>query len=112
MMTMTQTSRLLAWVIAGLIVVGILLYFFGPVDMRTDEIIVVSLVILGLLGFLVWLRWRASLAALARRKSNPAFIGPSRRTATTGVGTDASMPQLLVGTGRVKGSAKTYRRAF
>jgi hypothetical protein len=58
MMTMTQTSRLLAWVIAGLIVVGILLYFFGPVDMRTDEIIVVSLAILGLLGFLVWLRWR------------------------------------------------------
>jgi hypothetical protein len=27
MMTMTQTSRLLAWVIAGLIVVGILLFF-------------------------------------------------------------------------------------
>ena len=58
MMTMTQTSRLLAWVIAGLIVVGILLYFFGPVEMRTDEIIVVSLVILGLICFLVWLRWR------------------------------------------------------
>jgi len=57
-MTMTQTTRLLAWVIAGLIVVGILLYFFGPVEMRTDEIIVVSLVILTLICFLVWLRWR------------------------------------------------------
>ena len=51
MMTTTQTTRLLAWVIAGLIVVGILLYFFGPVEMRTDEIIVVSLVILGLVSF-------------------------------------------------------------
>jgi hypothetical protein len=58
MMTTTQTGRLVVWVIAGLIVVGILLYFFGPVEMRTDEIIVVSLVILGLICFLVWLRWR------------------------------------------------------
>jgi hypothetical protein len=58
MMTMTQTARLLVWVIAGLIVVGILLYFFGPVEMRTDEIIVVSFVILGLICFQVWLRWR------------------------------------------------------
>ena len=60
MMTVTQTTRLLAWVIAGLIVVGILLYFFGPVEMRTDEIIVVSLVILTLICFLVWLRWRGA----------------------------------------------------
>lgn len=58
MMTTTQTARLVVWVIAGLIVVGILLYFFGPMEMRTDEIIVVSLVILGLICFLVWLRWR------------------------------------------------------
>jgi hypothetical protein len=58
MMTTTQTTRLLAWVIAGLIVVGILLYFFGPVEMRTEEIIAVSLIILGLICFLVWLRWR------------------------------------------------------
>ena len=29
MMTVTQTTRLIAWVIAGLIVVGILLYSFG-----------------------------------------------------------------------------------
>jgi hypothetical protein len=59
MMTTTQTTRLLAWVIAGLIVIGILLYFFGPVEMRTDEIIAVSLVILGLICFLVWLHWRS-----------------------------------------------------
>jgi hypothetical protein len=58
MMTTTQTTRLLAWVIAGLIVVGILLYFFGPVEMRTEEIIAVSLIILGLICFLVWLRGR------------------------------------------------------
>jgi len=58
MMTTTQTGRLVVWVIAGLVVVGVLLYFFGPVEMRTDEIIVVSLVILGLICFLVWLRWR------------------------------------------------------
>ena len=58
MMTMTQTSRLLAWVIAGLIAVGILFYFFGPVELRTDELIVISLLILSLICFLVWLRWR------------------------------------------------------
>lgn len=58
MMTVTRATRLLAWVIASLIVVGILLYFFGPMEMRTDEIIVISLVILGLMCFLVWLRWR------------------------------------------------------
>ena len=58
MMTTTQATRLLAWVVAGLIVVRILLYFFGPTEMRTDEIIAISLVILGLVCFLVWLRWR------------------------------------------------------
>ena len=42
MMTVTRATRLLAWVIASLIVVGILLYFFGPMEMRTDEIIVIS----------------------------------------------------------------------
>ena len=64
MMTTTQTTRLLAWVIAGLIVVGILLYFFGPVEMRTEEIIAVSLIILGLICFLVWLRGRGHASML------------------------------------------------
>jgi len=30
MMTVTQTTRLLAWVIVGLIALAILLYLFGP----------------------------------------------------------------------------------
>ena len=29
-MSVTQATRLLGWVIAGLILLGILLYFFGP----------------------------------------------------------------------------------
>jgi hypothetical protein len=40
MMTVTQTTRLIAWVIAGLIVVRILLYSFGPTALRNDELIV------------------------------------------------------------------------
>ena len=40
-MTVTQTTRLIAWVIAGLIVVGILLYSFGPTALRNDELIVI-----------------------------------------------------------------------
>jgi hypothetical protein len=58
MMTVTQTTRLLAWVIVGLIVLGILLYLFGPAALRTDELIVISLLIIGLIWFQVWLRRR------------------------------------------------------
>ena len=39
-MTVAQTARLLRWVIAGLILLGVLLYFFGPTALRTDEAIV------------------------------------------------------------------------
>jgi hypothetical protein len=56
MMTMTQITRLMAWMITGLIVLGILLYFFGPAALRTDEIIIVGVLILGLIWFQVWLR--------------------------------------------------------
>jgi hypothetical protein len=59
MMTVTQTSRLLAWVIVGLIVLGILLYLFGPAALRTDELIVIGFLIIGLIWFQVWLRRRA-----------------------------------------------------
>ena len=59
MMTVTQTSRLLAWVIVGLIVLGILLYLFGPAALRTDELIVIGLLIIALIWFQVWLRRRA-----------------------------------------------------
>jgi cytochrome b len=56
MMTVTQTTRLLAWVIVGLILLGILLYLFGPAALRTDELIVIGLLIIGLIWFQVWLR--------------------------------------------------------
>jgi hypothetical protein len=58
MMTVTQTPRLLAWVIVGLIVLGILLYLFGAAALRTDELIVIGLLIIGLIWFQVWLRRR------------------------------------------------------
>jgi hypothetical protein len=58
MMTVMQTTRLLSWVIAGLVVFGILLYFFGPTALRTDEIIIIGLLIIGLIWFQVWLRRR------------------------------------------------------
>jgi hypothetical protein len=55
MMTVAQTSRLLPWTIAGLIVLGILLHFFGPAELETDELIIIGLLILVLIGFRVWL---------------------------------------------------------
>ena len=55
-MTVTQTGRLIPWTIVGLIVLGILLHFFGPAELETDELIVLGLLILALIGFWVWLR--------------------------------------------------------
>ena len=57
-MTVTQTTRLLAWVTVGLIVLGIVLYLFGPAALRTDELIIIGLLIIGLIWFQVWLRRR------------------------------------------------------
>jgi hypothetical protein len=56
MMTLTQATRLIPGVIAGLIVLGVLLYLFGPAALRTDELIVLGLLIVGLIWFQVWLR--------------------------------------------------------
>ena len=56
MLTVVQTARLLRWVIAGFILLGVLLYIFGPAALRTDEVIVVSLMIAGLIWLEVWLR--------------------------------------------------------
>jgi hypothetical protein len=53
-----QTTRLIVWVIVGLIVLGILLYLFGPAALRDDELIVIGLLIIGLIWFQVWLRRR------------------------------------------------------
>jgi hypothetical protein len=58
MMTVAQTTRLIAWVIVGLIGLGVLLYFFGPAALRTDEIVIIGVLILGLIWFQVWLRRR------------------------------------------------------
>jgi hypothetical protein len=56
MITVTETARLLRWVIAGLILLGVLLYIFGPTALRTDEMIIVGLMIAGLIWLDVWLR--------------------------------------------------------
>jgi len=56
MMTVTETARLLRWVIAGLILLGVLLYIFGPAALRTDEVIVIGLMIAGLLWLDIWVR--------------------------------------------------------
>jgi len=55
-MTVEQTSHLIDLAIAGLIVIGGLFYFFGPVALRTDDVIAVGLVILALIGFRIGLR--------------------------------------------------------
>ena len=55
-MTVKQTSRLIDWAIAGLIVLGVLLHFFGPAELETDELIVIVLLILVLIVFRFWLR--------------------------------------------------------
>jgi hypothetical protein len=55
-MTVAQSARLLRWVIAGLILLGVLLYFFGPAVLRTDEVIVVGLMIVALIWLQVRLR--------------------------------------------------------
>ena len=55
-MTVKQTSRLIDWAIVGLIVLGVLLHFFGPAELETDELIVIVLLILVLIVFRFWLR--------------------------------------------------------
>ena len=55
-MTVEQTSHLIDLAIAGLIVIGGLFYFFGPVALRTDDVIAVGLVILALIVFRIGLR--------------------------------------------------------
>jgi hypothetical protein len=56
MMSVEQTSHLIDWAIVGLILIGGLFYFFGPVALRTDDVIAVGLVILALIGFRIGLR--------------------------------------------------------
>jgi hypothetical protein len=51
-----QTNHLIDWAIAGLIVIGGLFYFFGPVVLRTDDVIAVGFAILALIGIRLGLR--------------------------------------------------------
>jgi len=44
---MMQTSRLIIWVIVGLVVLANLLYWFGPATLRTEELVVIGLLIIG-----------------------------------------------------------------
>jgi hypothetical protein len=60
MMTVTQTTPLFPWVIVGLIVLGILSCLFGPAALRTDELVIIGLLIVGLASFRVWLRRRGA----------------------------------------------------
>ena len=57
---MMQTTRLIIWVIVGLALLANLLYWFGPATLRTEELVVIGLLIAGLISFQVWLRRRGA----------------------------------------------------
>jgi hypothetical protein len=57
---MIQTSRLIVWAIVGLVVLANVLYWFAPATMRTEELVVIGLLIVGLIWFQVWLRRRGA----------------------------------------------------
>ena len=59
MITAAQTRRLVLWTVVALIIVALLLHFFGPAELETDELIVIAAVIFALIGFRVWLRRNA-----------------------------------------------------
>jgi hypothetical protein len=60
MITTVQTIRLITWAIVGLVVLANLLYWLGPATLRTEELLVIGLLILGLISFQVWLRRRGA----------------------------------------------------
>jgi hypothetical protein len=60
MLTRMQTTRLITCVIVGLVVFANLLYWFGPATLRTEELVVIGLSIIGLISFQVWLRRRGA----------------------------------------------------
>ena len=56
MMTVTQFTRLLGWVIVGLMLVVISLRLLGMGT--TEELTVIDVALLGLIFVFIWLRWR------------------------------------------------------
>jgi hypothetical protein len=60
MMTKMQTTRLITWVIVGLVVLANLLYWFAPATPRSEELVVIGLLIIVLISFQVWLRRRGA----------------------------------------------------
>ncbi len=60
MTTTVQTTRWITWVIVGLVVLANLLYWFGPATMRTEELVVIGLLVIGLIWFQIWLRRRGT----------------------------------------------------
>jgi hypothetical protein len=56
MMTARQTGRFIPWTVVALIVVAIVLHFFGPAELEADELIVIGVLIVTLIGFRIWLR--------------------------------------------------------
>ena len=56
MMTMTQTTRVLGWVIVGLMLVVISSRVLGIGT--TTEITTIDIVLLSLIFIFIWLRWR------------------------------------------------------
>lgn len=56
MMTAVQTGRFVPWTVVVLFIIAILLHFFGPAELETDELIVIGALIVALLGFRIWLR--------------------------------------------------------
>jgi len=56
MMTVTQFTRLLGWVIVGLMLVVISLRLLGIGT--TEELTTIDIVLLVLIFLFIWLRWR------------------------------------------------------
>jgi purine-cytosine permease-like protein len=56
MITAAQTGRLVTWAIVVLIVLAVLLHFFGPARLEWNELIVIALLIVALMGLRVGLR--------------------------------------------------------
>jgi hypothetical protein len=56
MITAAQTGRVVTWTIVGLVVLAVLLHFFGPAQLEWDELIVIGLLIVALIGLRVGFR--------------------------------------------------------